>query len=475
MSSERPPEGAGLAAVPSIGRASLLEPGAAAPEATATRDLYERHGDRIHGYCLRQLGSREEAEDAVQTTFMNAFGALRKGVVPESEAAWLFKIAENVCLSRRRSSWRRGRIESPADFGVIEEVVAGPETARDELIGIEDALAAMPTQQRRAILLREWQGLSYREIATELDVTQPAVETLIFRARRSLARGLTEPETVKPRERRGLRKALHLGDLASVFIGAKALLGGTAAAQAAIAVATVTAVAGVTARPASELVPDSVRAKPAPAVKPAAVTPPPVVPVSARAAEPRRPVVPVSADGKPAAAKTRTVTAEPRTRPTPAGGGNVPPSEPSTGAGPQSPAPGRDVAATRPGETGKPDATPGTPPHAAAPDEPEKSAKPETPAKPDPQAAAPLKPAKPETSAKPPKPSPTPPAGTGPKTDPPKAEPATLNRPTSSGRPEQDALPDRASKLPAEPSTPPEQAAEPEQGHRSGPPVIRRS
>ena len=96
---------------------------------------------KILSYCLHQLGSREEAEDAVQTTFMNAFRALGRGVVPEAESAWLFKIAENVCLSRRRSSWRRGRIESPSDFDVIEEVVPGPSRQRDELIGIEDALA----------------------------------------------------------------------------------------------------------------------------------------------------------------------------------------------------------------------------------------------------------------------------------------------------------------------------------------------
>ena len=178
-----------MAAVPSIGRANLVEPRPVAPEAAATHALYERHASRIHSYCLHQLGSREEAEDAVQTTFMNAFRALRKGITPEAESAWLFKIAENVCLSRRRSSWRRGRIESPSDFQVIEEIVPGPSRQRDELIGIEDALAGMPEQQRRAILLREWQGLSYREIAEELEVTQAAVETLIFRARRSLAIG----------------------------------------------------------------------------------------------------------------------------------------------------------------------------------------------------------------------------------------------------------------------------------------------
>ena len=121
----------------------------------------------------------------------------------------MFKIAENVCLSRRRSSWRRGRIESPNDFEVLEEVIPGPSRQRDELIGIEDALASMPENQRRAILLREWQGLSYREIVEELGLTQAAVETLIFRARRSLAQGLEQPDSVKTPKRKGFRRALR--------------------------------------------------------------------------------------------------------------------------------------------------------------------------------------------------------------------------------------------------------------------------
>ena len=205
-----------LAAVPSVGRPSFAGGPARAPQAAATEGLYARHAAKIFSYCLHQLGSREEAEDAVQTTFMNAFRALGRGVVPEAESAWLFKIAENVCLSRRRSSWRRGRIESPSDFDVIEEVVPGPSRQRDELIGIEDALASMPEQQRRAILLREWQGLSYREIGEELEVSQSAVETLIFRARRSLAQGLEQPDLAKKPKRKGFRRALHVIDLGTL-------------------------------------------------------------------------------------------------------------------------------------------------------------------------------------------------------------------------------------------------------------------
>jgi RNA polymerase sigma factor (sigma-70 family) len=210
-----------LAAVPSVGRPSFAGGPARAPQAAATEGLYERHAAKILSYCLHQLGSREEAEDAVQTTFMNAFRALGRGVVPEAESAWLFKIAENVCLSRRRSSWRRGRIESPSDFRVIEQITAGPSRQNDELIGIEAALASMPDQQRRAIVLREWQGLSYREIAEELEVTQSAVETLIFRARRSLAAGLEQPDAVKKGKRKCFRRALHAFDIGTVAAAVK--------------------------------------------------------------------------------------------------------------------------------------------------------------------------------------------------------------------------------------------------------------
>jgi RNA polymerase sigma factor (sigma-70 family) len=236
-----------VAAVPSIGRATRVER-SDAPEAAAAGDLYERYSGQIYGYCLHQLGSREEAEDAVQTTFMNAFRGLQRGIVPELESAWLFKIAHNVCLSRRRSSWRRGRVEAPNNFEVLQEIVPGREQGADELIRLQDVLEQMPENQRRAILLREWQGLTYREISTELGLSQAAVETLIFRARRALAQGLEQDaDTWKKRLRRG-------ADAGGLIACVKTLLGGGGAA--AIKIGTTTAlvataaVAAVTAPPA---------------------------------------------------------------------------------------------------------------------------------------------------------------------------------------------------------------------------------
>ncbi len=167
--------------------------------ADAAGVLYRRHGSRIFGYCLSLLGSREDAEDAVQTTFVNAQRGLHRGVKPEFELAWLFKIARNVCYSAHASSARRGRFEAAEDLDALQDVLAAPE--RRAGVSIDEltmALSAVPERQRQALLLREIQGLSYEEISTELGITVPAVETLLHRARRSVAEQLLQPSRARP-------------------------------------------------------------------------------------------------------------------------------------------------------------------------------------------------------------------------------------------------------------------------------------
>ncbi len=200
----------------------------AAPQ--LAEDLFNEHHHRLYRYCLRQLGSPEEAEDAVQATYLNACRSLMDGFEPEAAQAWLFKVAHNVCLTRRRSSYRRARVERPQDLQAVQDVVAAPEAPGDELFGLDEALAGLPDQQREAILLREWQGLSYREVATKLGLTQTAVETLIFRARRSLASALEQPT-----KRR--RKLLHSLDAGALLASLKAAIAGNVAASVATAVA----------------------------------------------------------------------------------------------------------------------------------------------------------------------------------------------------------------------------------------------
>jgi RNA polymerase sigma-70 factor (ECF subfamily) len=197
----------------------------------ATRELYERHSRRILGYCVSLLGSREDAEDAVQTTFMNAQRALDRGVVPEYELAWLFKIAKNVCNNRRMATWRRGRVEAVRDLDELQDTLPSPE--RDSALSIDEltrALSGIPARQRQALMLREWQGLSYAEIGKELGVSVAAVETLIFRARKSVADELTRSETTR------------VASLATTFFSAVRWLFGGSAAPLKVAAATATAV-----------------------------------------------------------------------------------------------------------------------------------------------------------------------------------------------------------------------------------------
>jgi len=178
-----------MAAVSPLGRASDVE--LRTPQADALTGLYERHADRVFQYCLNWLRSREEAEDAAQTTFLYAYRGLDRGVVPTHERPWLLSIARNVCLSRTDAARRRA-VEVAQDPHTLEEIIAAPAPS-NELDGLTDALAALTEQQRHAILLREWHGLSYSEIAERLELSQAAVETLLFRARRSLARRLRQP------------------------------------------------------------------------------------------------------------------------------------------------------------------------------------------------------------------------------------------------------------------------------------------
>jgi RNA polymerase sigma factor (sigma-70 family) len=225
-----------MAAVPSEGQAAAVR-APLAPADELTSRLYVRYRRQIFNFCLHNLGNREEAEDATQSTFLNAFRGLKRGTTPEFETAWLYKIAHNVCLNGRQSSSRRRSIEAAADFDTIQETVPSPQGDTDALFNLTKALEVMPEQQRRALLLREWQGLAYAEIANQMGLSQSAVETLLFRARRSLAQGLeAEPQQRKRGRPRSNDSGSLLAVLKSLFVGGATKIAATALTVAATSV-----------------------------------------------------------------------------------------------------------------------------------------------------------------------------------------------------------------------------------------------
>jgi RNA polymerase sigma-70 factor (ECF subfamily) len=155
-------------------------------------ELYELHGKQVFGFCFRQLKNREDAEDATQLTFLNAFRWSKQQEFRLVNPSILFKIAQNVCLNTKRSSFRRKRVEITSDLDENTGMASTAIYDSDAIIRLPEALRALPAQQRHAIVLREWHGLSYQEIGTELGLSQSSIEGLVFRARRSLAGLLNE-------------------------------------------------------------------------------------------------------------------------------------------------------------------------------------------------------------------------------------------------------------------------------------------
>jgi RNA polymerase sigma-70 factor, ECF subfamily len=149
----------------------------------AVDDLYRRYRNDVYRYAFALLGNHADAEDVTQSTFLNAYRALEQGVRPRKPSSWLLAIATNVV--RQRSRYERGRPQEPLRDGQASD--AGPDDAGPTVGELLVALSRIPPRQRQAIVLREFEGRSYKEIAEILGVTTSALETLLFRARRSLA------------------------------------------------------------------------------------------------------------------------------------------------------------------------------------------------------------------------------------------------------------------------------------------------
>lgn len=146
--------------------------------------IYDRYHGPLLNFCRHMLGSREDAEDALQHTFGAAFGALPRNEQPALLKPWLFRIARNHCVSvlRRRREQPVEEVEQLSSAGLSEEV-----EQRAELRELLVDLGHLPERQRAALLLAEAGDLEHAEIAGIIECETEQVKSLIFQARSSLA------------------------------------------------------------------------------------------------------------------------------------------------------------------------------------------------------------------------------------------------------------------------------------------------
>ena len=148
--------------------------------------LYRRHVATVYRYAYAVLGNSADAEDVTQQTFLNAYRAISEGTKPRKTENWLLTIAHNEV----RRHFRRAQAK-PVEVELDEEVADhSAERIEPSLADVVRALQHLPPIQRSALVMREFEGRSYKEIAGILDVTQSALEALVFRARRALAEQL---------------------------------------------------------------------------------------------------------------------------------------------------------------------------------------------------------------------------------------------------------------------------------------------
>ena len=158
-----------------------------AGETSAFDVLVGRWEDRIRGAAWRVLGSEEEARDVAQEAFLKAYRGLDAFKREARFSSWLYQIALNLCRDRLR----RRRTRSSVSLEELEEagpVLVEPRPGAHELAlqnalasVVRRAVAALPEEQREVVILKEYEGLTFLEIAQTLDLPVSTVKTRLYR------------------------------------------------------------------------------------------------------------------------------------------------------------------------------------------------------------------------------------------------------------------------------------------------------
>ena len=160
-------------------------------DADAFDELVRRYGDRIVNYIRAMLWQGADAEDVAQDVFLRAYRGLGRFKGQSSFKTWLYQIATNT--ARTHFAQRRNRPEDAVGSFSGDDLGAPVAVSRDDVEAsvvlrdrLDRALAALPEDQRRVVVLRDVEGFEYKEIAEMLSIPIGTVESRIFRARQRL-------------------------------------------------------------------------------------------------------------------------------------------------------------------------------------------------------------------------------------------------------------------------------------------------
>jgi RNA polymerase sigma-70 factor (ECF subfamily) len=157
--------------------------------------LYRSHVRDVYRYALAVLPTPEDAEDVTQTTFLNAYRVHERGEAPGSPNTWLIGIAHELCQQRARHTQALDEVA----YEQVDEAV--PEDAGPSENDVRRALGLLPFKLRAVLIMREVEERPYAEIAEILGITEAAVETNIFEARRAFREELEGALTCHEAER----------------------------------------------------------------------------------------------------------------------------------------------------------------------------------------------------------------------------------------------------------------------------------
>ena len=160
--------------------------------------LVDRYQVRVFGFARRMIGDAQEAEDVAQEVFVRAFRNIRRYDGRASVAGWLFTIATNLCIDRRRRSSRRvAEVPLEPDTDTKHRLVARSGNPQEEAVAkqmqeaIHTALGTLSDRLRPVLLLHDVEGMSYEEIANALNIPVGTVKSRLFLARERLQSALS--------------------------------------------------------------------------------------------------------------------------------------------------------------------------------------------------------------------------------------------------------------------------------------------